>query len=86
LSSYPTHILISKVKTQINPQRPERFSNVSQRRTPIGRWVKKNADIEYPFEQGEVITLWIVYQYTQCHVHRNDETKAQRDKNAFFFN
>jgi hypothetical protein len=36
-------------------QRPERFSN-SQQRAPIGRWVKINkADIEYPFEQGEVI-------------------------------
>ena len=25
----------------------------------------KTADIEYPFEHGEVITLWMVYQYTQ---------------------
>jgi hypothetical protein len=32
-----------------------RFSNALQRRAPVGRWVKKEADIEYPFEQGEVI-------------------------------
>ena len=39
--------------TQIQPVR---FSNASQRRAPIGRLVKiKKADIEYPFEYGEVI-------------------------------
>ena len=32
-----------------------RFSKASQTRTPIGRWVKEKADIEYPFEHGEVI-------------------------------
>ena len=33
-----------------------RFSNASQRRAPIGRWVKnKKADIEYPFTHGDVI-------------------------------
>ena len=32
------------------------FSNASKRRSPVGRWVKiKQADIEYPFEHGEVI-------------------------------
>ena len=31
------------------------FSNASQRSAPIGRWVKIiKADIEYPFEHGEV--------------------------------
>ena len=29
--------------------------NASQRRAPIGRWVKIKADIKYPFEHGEVI-------------------------------
>ena len=46
----------SEFKTQIQPQRPGRFSNASQRRAPIGRWVKKKADIEHPFEQGEVLS------------------------------
>uniref|UniRef100_A0A4W5LUL4 Bromodomain and WD repeat domain containing 3 n=1 Tax=Hucho hucho TaxID=62062 RepID=A0A4W5LUL4_9TELE len=43
-----------------------RFSNGSQRRAPIGRWVKTffKADITFPFEHGEVVTLWMVYQYT----------------------
>ena len=45
----------SEFQTQIQPQRPGRFSNASQRRAPIGRWVKNKADIEYPFEHGEVI-------------------------------
>ena len=61
-SLYPTHTIICKVsqssselKTQIQPQRPGRFSNASQRRSPIGRWVIKKTDIEYPFEHGEVI-------------------------------
>ena len=33
------------------------FSNASQRRAPIGRWVKHThkIDIEYPFEHGAVI-------------------------------
>ena len=51
-SLYSTHTIICKVpqlssefQTQTQPQRPERFSNASQRR----------ADIEYPFEHGEVI-------------------------------
>jgi hypothetical protein len=62
-SLYPTHTIFCKVlqssrefQTQIQPQRPGRFSNASQRRAPIGRWVNvKTADIEYPFEHGEVI-------------------------------
>ena len=63
-SLYPTHTIIcnvpqsiSEFQTLIQLQRPGRFSNASQRRTPIGRWVKyKNTiDIEYPFEHGEVI-------------------------------
>ena len=77
---YPTHTDNCKVpqfgsafQTQIQPQRPGRYSNASQRRASIGRWVKiKIADIEYPFEHGEVITLWMVYQYThslQRHRH-----------------
>jgi hypothetical protein len=33
-----------------------RFSNASQRRTPMRRLVEiKKTDIEYPFEHGEVI-------------------------------
>ena len=59
----PTHTSICKLhqsssefQTQIQPQRPGRFSNASQRRSPIDRWVKiKKADIKYPFEHGEVI-------------------------------
>jgi hypothetical protein len=45
--------LSSAFQAKIQPQRPGRFYNASQR-APIGRWVKK-ADIEYPFENGEVI-------------------------------
>ena len=45
----------SEFQTQIQPQRPVRVSKASQTRTPIGRWVKEKADIEYPFEHGEVI-------------------------------
>ena len=43
--------------SEFQPQRPGRFSNVSQRRTVIDRWVKSffKADIECPFEHGEVI-------------------------------
>jgi hypothetical protein len=41
----------SEFQTQIQPQRPGRFSNASQRRAPIG----KKADTEYPLEDGEVI-------------------------------
>uniref|UniRef100_A0A8C8JIW9 HP domain-containing protein n=1 Tax=Oncorhynchus tshawytscha TaxID=74940 RepID=A0A8C8JIW9_ONCTS len=47
-SLYPTHTLICKVpqssseyQTQIQPQRPGRFSNSSQMRAPIGRWVER---------------------------------------------
>ena len=90
-SLYPTHTIICKIpqlssaiQTQIQPQSPGRISNALQRRTPIGRWVKKKkkkkkikykfknskfinknfkfkkkntkkADIEYPFEHGEVL-------------------------------
>jgi hypothetical protein len=40
----------------IQPHRTGRFSNASQRRAPVGRWVKtKTADIENPFEHGEVV-------------------------------
>ena len=52
---YPTHTIIFKVpqsssefQTQIQPQRPRRFSNAPQIRAPIGRIQK--AGIEYPFE------------------------------------
>ena len=42
--------------THIQPQRLGRFSNASQRRAPIGRWVKKTkAYIQYPFEHCLVI-------------------------------
>ena len=59
----------SEFQTQIQPQRPGRFSNALQRRAPIGRWVKqKKADIENPFEDDEVInyTLHGVSKYTQA--------------------
>lgn len=38
-----------------------------QRRAPIGRGVNilEKADIEYPFEHGEVTKLGMVYQYIQ---------------------
>ena len=63
-SLYPTHTITIKVpqsssefQTQIQPQRPGKFSNALQRRARIGRWVNQlyKADIEYPFEHGEVI-------------------------------
>ena len=64
-SLYPTHTIICTVpqsscefQTQIQPQRPGRFSIGTQRRAPIGRWVKENiqkTDNEYPFEHFEVI-------------------------------
>ena len=47
--------LSSEFQTQIQPQKPGRFSNPSQRRVPIGRFKKIQEDIEYPFEHGEVI-------------------------------
>ena len=60
-SLYPTHTIHCKVpqlrsefQTQIQPQSPARFSNVSQG-AAIGRWVKiQNSNIENPFEHGEV--------------------------------
>ena len=60
---YPTRTIIcnvpqsnSEFQRQIQPHKPGRFTNASQRRAPIGRLVKrKKADIEYPFENGEVI-------------------------------
>jgi hypothetical protein len=53
----------SEFQTQIQAQRPGTFSNASQRRTPIDRWVKKRKDIEYPFEHGEVTNYTLdVYQ------------------------
>ena len=46
----------SEFQTQIQPQRPGRFSNASQRRAPIGRGVtKKKEDNKYSFERGKVI-------------------------------
>ena len=45
----------SEFQTQIQPQRPGRFSNASQRRAPINRWVKKKAEIENPSEHAEFI-------------------------------
>ena len=43
-------------QAQIQPQRPGRFFNTSQRRAQIGRCVQiKKADAEYTFEHGEVI-------------------------------
>ncbi|KAK6323096.1 hypothetical protein J4Q44_G00054350 [Coregonus suidteri] len=51
-SLYPTRTIICKVRqsssefqTQIQPQRPGRFSNASQRRAPIGRWVNTKIQI-----------------------------------------
>ena len=62
LISVPTHTICyvpqssSEFQTQIQPQRPGRFSNALQRRAHIGRWVKMfKAVIKYPFEHGEVI-------------------------------
>jgi hypothetical protein len=64
-SLYPTHAIICKVpqsssefQTQIQPQRPGRFSNSFQRRAPIGKWIKKT-DIEHHFEHGEVIQIHV---------------------------
>ena len=61
-SLYPPHTVIIKVpkpssefQIQIQPQRPGRFSNASQSRAPIGRWVNIKKNIEYPFKHGEVI-------------------------------
>ena len=61
-SLYPTHTIIWKVPhsssefpTLIQPQRPGRFSNASQRREPIGRWVQIKMNIKYPFEHSLVI-------------------------------
>ena len=45
--------LSSEFQTHIQLQRPGRFPNASQRRAPIGRWIK--ADNDYPFEHGVVI-------------------------------
>jgi hypothetical protein len=44
----------SAFQPRSHSQRPGIFSKASQRRAPISKWVKK-ADIEYPFEHGEVI-------------------------------
>ena len=44
----------SEFQSQIQPQRPGSFTNASQRRAPIGRWVKKNRHWNR-FEHGEVI-------------------------------
>ena len=73
-SLYPTHTIIchvpqssSECQTQIQTQRPGRFSTASQRRVPIGRWVKIiKADIEYSFEDGEVIN----YTLDGVSIHR----------------
>jgi hypothetical protein len=46
----------SEYQPQIQPQQPGRFSNASQRRAPIARWVnKQKAGTEYPFEHGKAI-------------------------------
>jgi hypothetical protein len=62
-SLYPTPTIICKVpqpssefQIQIQPQRGGRFSNATQRREPIGRWVNIT-DIEYTFECGINYTL-----------------------------
>ena len=57
---------------QIQPQRPGRFSNASQR-VPIDRWVKKKEKkkkltLNIPLSMVKIlITLWMVYQCTQSH-------------------
>ena len=33
-----------------------------------------------------VFPTTLTHTLSLCHIRRNDETKAQRDKNAFFFN
>jgi hypothetical protein len=62
-SLYPTPTIICEVnqsssefQIQVQPQRPGRFFEASQRRALIGRWVKiEQVNIEYPFVHGEVI-------------------------------
>jgi hypothetical protein len=68
----PTHTIICKVpqsssefQTQIQTQRPGRFSNASQRRSPIGRWIKKQTLNILLSMVKLLMTLWMVYQYTQ---------------------
>ena len=39
----------------MNTDSKTKFREVSQRRAPIGRWVKQKTDIDYPFEHGEFI-------------------------------
>ena len=54
----------SGFQTQIQPQRPGRFSNALQRRAPIGRWVKiqfKKIHSIYPFKHGEVSNYTLDY-------------------------
>ena len=60
---YPTHTVICNVplsssafQTLIQPQRPGRFSNASQRRALIGRYKinQINNNIEYPLEHCKV--------------------------------
>ena len=70
-SLYSTHTIICNIpqlssafQTQIQPQRPGRFSNALQRRAPIGRWVKNNKSISLSMV-NLLIALWMVYQYTQ---------------------
>ena len=39
----------------LQSQSPGSFSNALQRNAPIGRWGKRKAGIEYPFEHGDII-------------------------------
>jgi hypothetical protein len=55
----------SEFQAQIQPQRPGRFSNASQR-VPIDSWVKKMQTLNIPKSMVKLlIMLWLVYQYTQ---------------------
>ena len=45
-SLYPTQTSICKMPPLNRFNHKEKFSNASQRRKPIGRWVKTKADIE----------------------------------------
>ena len=72
-SLYPTHTIICKVpqsssefQTQIQPQRPGRFSNALQRMAPIGGWVKNETAMNVCLNMVNLfISLWMLYQNTE---------------------
>jgi hypothetical protein len=58
-------MLSSEFQTQIQPQRPGRFSNALQRKAPIGRF--KKTKTEYPFEHDEVMN----YTFDGVSIHQS---------------